>query len=319
MSRWLSALVAFLCLAGSPAYAAGGVPMLDSDGAEQGSAKVNLVKGSVKRERDARAAPGGDRHGNGAVRGDDLQGVPGLDDRSRAGDPARRASIRRTLGKVAVKAALKGDVTQLGLDRVVIVAFSKDGLNSFDVLDRHSRRAVAGRRCIAERSRSTLALVLVASVLLRAAAGRRALRALGDRDLPGAPASSERPSTPSSPAWASPAPPRAVARRSRALRRRAERERPRGRAAAPRSTPGRATRRAHHLARRRPSGACRPELHREPRRRSDRRGREPDADRTAGVPARPRHHGRRTWAGLGLANVTVSGTGMTVTAATASP
>ena len=47
MGRWQTILVAFLWLAAAPAYAAGGVPMLDSDGVEQGSAKVNLAKGSV--------------------------------------------------------------------------------------------------------------------------------------------------------------------------------------------------------------------------------------------------------------------------------
>src|SRR5689334_11670131 len=39
-----------------------------------------------------------------------------------------------TKGKAAVTAALKGDVSKLGLDRVVVVAYSKDGLSSFDVL-----------------------------------------------------------------------------------------------------------------------------------------------------------------------------------------
>lgn len=37
-------------------------------------------------------------------------------------------------GKGRLKAALKGDVSGLGLDRFVIVAYSKDGLRSFDVL-----------------------------------------------------------------------------------------------------------------------------------------------------------------------------------------
>jgi hypothetical protein len=39
-----------------------------------------------------------------------------------------------TKGVGTVKAALKGDLTRLGLDRVVIVAYSKDGQSSFDVL-----------------------------------------------------------------------------------------------------------------------------------------------------------------------------------------
>jgi hypothetical protein len=39
-----------------------------------------------------------------------------------------------TKGHASFGAALKGDVSQLGLDRVVVTAYSKDGLSSFDVL-----------------------------------------------------------------------------------------------------------------------------------------------------------------------------------------
>ena len=39
-----------------------------------------------------------------------------------------------TKGKAAIKAGLKGDVSLLGLDRVVVVAYSADGLSSFDLL-----------------------------------------------------------------------------------------------------------------------------------------------------------------------------------------
>ena len=39
-----------------------------------------------------------------------------------------------TLGKAAVKTLLKGNVSLMGLDRFVVVAYSKDGLSSFDVL-----------------------------------------------------------------------------------------------------------------------------------------------------------------------------------------
>lgn len=37
-------------------------------------------------------------------------------------------------GKAKLKAAFKGDLSGLGLDRLVVVAFSSDGLSSFDVL-----------------------------------------------------------------------------------------------------------------------------------------------------------------------------------------
>ena len=39
-----------------------------------------------------------------------------------------------TKGVASVKAKFKGDLSQLGLDRVVIVAFSKDGLHAHDML-----------------------------------------------------------------------------------------------------------------------------------------------------------------------------------------
>jgi hypothetical protein len=107
--------------------------MLDSSGAEQGSAKVNLEKGSVNVK--ATLAPLPAAIDTGEVQFEATIYKAYLVSST---DPALEiplASVYPTaVGKVAVKATLKGDVTQLGLDRVVIVAFSKDGLDSFDVL-----------------------------------------------------------------------------------------------------------------------------------------------------------------------------------------
>jgi hypothetical protein len=133
MGRWLSVLVAFLWLAASPAHAAGGVPMLDSDGLEQGSAKVNLEKGSVK--VNATLAPLPAAIDTGTVQFEaTLYKAYLLSSTDPAVEIPLASVYPSALGKIAVKATLKGNVTQLGLDRVVIVAFSKDGLNSFDVL-----------------------------------------------------------------------------------------------------------------------------------------------------------------------------------------
>jgi len=52
------------------------------------------------------------------------------------GSDRRRESDRRLPGKGAAKAkvALKGDLSLLGLDRLVVTAYSKDARDSLDVL-----------------------------------------------------------------------------------------------------------------------------------------------------------------------------------------
>lgn len=133
MSRWLTVLAACLWLAASPAYAAGGVPMLDKDGAQQGTAKVTLAKGAVKVNATLAPLPATIDTGTEQFEATIYKAylVNSL-------DPAVEiplATVYPTaVGKAAVKASVKGDLTQLGLDRVVIVAYSKDGLSSFDVL-----------------------------------------------------------------------------------------------------------------------------------------------------------------------------------------
>ena len=134
MSRLKVWTLSLVLLASGGAEAAGGkVPMLDRGGATQGTATVNLAAGSVS----VKAA---------------LSPLPAVIDTGVAQFTATiykayltsstDAAVEIPLGsvypttksKAAVKAALKGDVSKLGLDRVVIVAFSKDGLSSFDVL-----------------------------------------------------------------------------------------------------------------------------------------------------------------------------------------
>jgi hypothetical protein len=135
MGRWSIALAACLWLAAAPVHAGSGsgVPMLDKDAVSQGSAKVSLEKGSVKVTATLAPLPATVDTGT-----EQFEATIYKAYLLNSTDPAVEiplATVYPTaLGKVAMKATLKGDVTMLGLDRVVIVAFSKDGLSSFDVL-----------------------------------------------------------------------------------------------------------------------------------------------------------------------------------------
>jgi|GEM_PF-6844429 len=135
MGRRGAALAAgfFLWLLASAAHAAGGVPMLDSNGVQQGTAKVTLAKGGVSLKVTLPPLPATVDTGTEQFEATLYKAylVSSL-------DPAMEIPIGTlyptALGKAAAKAALKGDLTQMGFDRVVVVAYSKDGLSSFDVL-----------------------------------------------------------------------------------------------------------------------------------------------------------------------------------------
>jgi hypothetical protein len=133
MSRRLSLLVSFLWLFASSAHAGSGVPMLDKDAVSQGSATVSLAKGSVKLKIELAPLPatidtGAETFEATIYKAYLLNSL----------DPAIEiplGSVYPTgLGRAAVKAKVKGDLSGLGLDKVVVVGFSKDGLQSFDVL-----------------------------------------------------------------------------------------------------------------------------------------------------------------------------------------
>ena len=134
MLRRLFALALLLMfLAGGADAALPKIQMLDRLAVSQGSATVNLTKGTVA----VSVA---------------LAEVPALIDTGTAQftatiykaylvsstDPSVEIPLGSVYpnakGKVALKAALKGNVASLGLDRVVVVAYSSDGLSSFDVL-----------------------------------------------------------------------------------------------------------------------------------------------------------------------------------------
>jgi hypothetical protein len=134
MNRQLTVVVVALALAASGVHAGSTkAPMLDAAGAEQGAAKVNLAKGSVNVK--AALAPLPATVDTGTAQFEATIYKAYLLSSTDAAVEIPLANVYPTAkSKAVVKTALKGDVSLLGLDRVVIVAFSKDGLNSFDVL-----------------------------------------------------------------------------------------------------------------------------------------------------------------------------------------
>jgi hypothetical protein len=122
-----------LVLGVSGAAAAGGVPLVDVGGGSHGTASVNLAKGSVKMK---------------------IAGLPQLPAAAPLGagfdayvykaylvssaDAAVEVYLADVFpsssGAAKVKVAPRGDVSALGLDRLVVTAYSKDARGSFDVL-----------------------------------------------------------------------------------------------------------------------------------------------------------------------------------------
>jgi hypothetical protein len=128
------ALVFCALLAGGGARAAGtGIQMLNKDAVSQGSAKVGLAKGSVSLKVNLAPLPAQIDTGTELFDATIYKAYL-----VSTADPALEIPLGNlyptALSKAALKAALKGDLTQMGFDKVVVVAFSKDGLHSFDVL-----------------------------------------------------------------------------------------------------------------------------------------------------------------------------------------
>ena len=130
----LCALALGLLLLGSGAEAATPkIHMIDRLGAEQGVAKVNLVKGTVQFKAALAPLPATVDTGTEQFEATIYKAYLGS---------SLDATVEVPLGDVypsakggiSVKSAMKGDVSRLGLDRILVVAFSKDGLHSFDVL-----------------------------------------------------------------------------------------------------------------------------------------------------------------------------------------
>ena len=110
------------------------VPMFDQLAVQKGLAKVDLVKGTVVlkatlAQLPVLVNPGAPEEFTATIYRAYLASS------TDAAIEIPLGSVYPTgLGVVIVKAALRGNVSLLGLDRVVVVAYSKDGLSSSDVL-----------------------------------------------------------------------------------------------------------------------------------------------------------------------------------------
>ena len=113
--------------------AAGKIAMFDRLAVSQGTAVVNLLKGTASVKVALAPLPATIDTGTTQFQATIYKAYL-----SSSVDPAIEIPLGSvypsTKGKAAVAAALKGDVSKLGFDRVVVVAYSKDGLSSFDVL-----------------------------------------------------------------------------------------------------------------------------------------------------------------------------------------
>lgn len=130
-----AALVALAFVFFVPSASAAGisVQMLDRLGASQGTAKVTLASGAVSIKATLPPLPAVVDTGTGT-----FEAVYYRAYLANSVDAAVELPLGAvwpsSASKAQVKAALKGDLSRLGFDRVVVVAFSKDGQQSFDVL-----------------------------------------------------------------------------------------------------------------------------------------------------------------------------------------
>jgi hypothetical protein len=128
------ALLLLLLSAGGADAARVKSPLLDKDGVQQGFVVVNLARGSVKGKATLAPLPATVDPGTETA----FQATIYMAYLASSTDEAVEVPLGRIYpnakSKIRLKAAFKGDLGALGLDRVLVVAFSKDGLSSFDVL-----------------------------------------------------------------------------------------------------------------------------------------------------------------------------------------
>jgi hypothetical protein len=121
------------CFASGAQAAAVSVPVVDRLGAEQGSVKFDLVKGTVSAKVNLAMLPALIDTGTEQFTATIYKAY--LVSSTDAAIEVPLATLYpTTLGKAVLKVLLKGNVSLLGIDRFVVVAYSKDGLSSFDVL-----------------------------------------------------------------------------------------------------------------------------------------------------------------------------------------
>jgi len=109
------------------------VPLLDRLGASQGSVKFDLVRGTVNAKLNLATLPALVDTGTEQFTATIYKAYL-VSSTDTALEIPLATLYPTTLGKAAVKTLLKGNVSLIGFDRFVVVAYSKDGLSSFDVL-----------------------------------------------------------------------------------------------------------------------------------------------------------------------------------------
>jgi hypothetical protein len=122
-----------LGLGGGAEAAVPKIQMLDRLAVSQGTAVVNLPKGTVSVKATLAPLPATIDTGTGTFEATIYKAYL-LSSTDAAIEIPIGTLYPTSKSKASVSAALKGDVSHLGFDRVVVVAYSKDGLSSFDVL-----------------------------------------------------------------------------------------------------------------------------------------------------------------------------------------
>ena len=125
-------LVVTLALVAPVWVFAAGVPLVDAGGGSHGSVAANLPKGSVKMKITGLAPLPAQVPGTSVTA---YVYKAYLTSSADAAVEVFLADVYPNAKQSAkTKVALKGDLSQLGLDRVVVVAFSKDAREAVDVL-----------------------------------------------------------------------------------------------------------------------------------------------------------------------------------------
>jgi hypothetical protein len=109
------------------------VPVVDRLAVSQGSLKFDLVRGSISAKFNLAPLPALVDTGTEQFTATIYKAYL-VSSTDAAIEIPLATLFPTTLGKAAVKTLLKGNVSLMGLDRFVVVAYSKDGLSSFDVL-----------------------------------------------------------------------------------------------------------------------------------------------------------------------------------------
>ncbi|MEN8151510.1 MAG: hypothetical protein ABFS86_16965 [Planctomycetota bacterium] len=126
-------ILGLLCIA-SGANAGGlKVALVDGLDATQGTAVIKLEKGALKLKATLEPVPAPIDTGDEIFTATMYRAYL-ASSTDAAIEVSLGAVYPTTKGVAVLKAKFKGDLSQLGLDRIVLVAFSKDGLHSHDVL-----------------------------------------------------------------------------------------------------------------------------------------------------------------------------------------